>query len=204
MTPLFDSIIASVGTVNLPQFTGVRVMMLPFLWEAPAETLPDNLRQWRRPLSEICARMAITGVGYLTIDEAALKLGETHRRPGLHVDGNGPWAKNGMFIASSRIGARGWHKVFDGEPGTEDTCEHLRPQCSRREATYFLAGRLYYCSPFCVHESLPMTSDVERTLIRVSLPSDAPWYEGYTPNPIGILPAGEILPARTEQMAYRA
>lgn len=209
MTERFDSIIASMGSIHLPDFAGVRVMMMPFLWEAPEETLPDSMRQWRRPLREICAHSSVTGVGYLTIDEAAVKSGETHRRPGLHVDGmgaygGGGYAKSGMFVGASRMAARGWHKIFEGAPGEDGDCAHLGSQCSRKEATYFLGGKLYYCSPFCVHEALPLTQDVERTFLRVSMPSDAPWHEGYTPNPLGIMPGGPILGARAEQMAFRA
>jgi hypothetical protein len=49
----------------------------------------------------------------------------------------------------------------------------------------------------CVHESVPVATDTERTFVRLSMPSTAPWFEGYTVNPKGILPTGPILPRRT-------
>jgi hypothetical protein len=62
---------------------------------------------------------------------------------------------------------------------------------------------VYLCAPDLVHEGLPMAVDTPRQFCRVSFPSDAPWYEGYTPNPLGIKPTGPIHPPRSEFMAYR-
>lgn len=40
-----------------------------------------------------------------------------------------------------------------------------------------------------------MKEDCERTFVRLSMPNDAPWYNGYTKNPKGIKPTGVIIPA---------
>ncbi len=61
---------------------------------------------------------------------------------------------------------------------------------------------LYWCSPLCVHESLMTRHPAARQFVRVSMPSDAPWHEGYTPNPLGILPTGPIHGPR-KGMRYR-
>lgn len=51
----------------------------------------------------------------------------------------------------------------------------------------------------CVHESVEQKEDCERIFVRLSMPSAAPWFEGYTKNPLGILPTGKILPKREFQ-----
>ncbi len=67
-----------------------------------------------------------------------------------------------------------------------------------------LPNRVYHCGPLTVHESLPVWQTVPRQFIRISMPSDAPWYEGYTENPLGIKPTGPIHPRREKQMGYRS
>lgn len=53
----------------------------------------------------------------------------------------------------------------------------------------------FWCNATCVHESFLMKEDCERTFVRLSMPNDAPWYNGYTKNPKGIKPTGVIIPA---------
>ena len=109
----------------------------------------------------------------------------------------------GMILLSSHTGCRGWDQEFEGFPDANGDCEHLREQCRDDESIVFEANHAYYCLPLTVHESLPMKSDTYRQFLRLSFPNTCPWYEGYTENPLGIQPAGEILPARTDFMNYR-
>lgn len=60
----------------------------------------------------------------------------------------------------------------------------------------FKPNVVYWVDGLCVHESVPMVRDCDRQFSRLSMPSDAPWFEGYTVNPLGVMPSGEILPAR--------
>jgi len=62
---------------------------------------------------------------------------------------------------------------------------------------------VYWCSQMAVHEALPMTKLTKRQFCRISANSKAPWYEGYTENPLGIKPDGPIHPRRAEYMNYR-
>jgi hypothetical protein len=64
------------------------------------------------------------------------------------------------------------------------------------------ANEVYWCNPTAVHESIPMVADVARQFVRLSMPSMAPWHEGYTRNPLGVEPTGPIHPWRAEFMAY--
>lgn len=206
---MHESKIEDFGTVEFPAFSGVRVMMMPFLMQGPRNSLPDSLGMYRDAVASICSMATVKeGVGYLTIDEALVRAGETHRRPGLHVDGfgayggGGGYAANGMFLASTHEGCVGYAQSYEGEPGMDGDCEHLRSELG--SGAVMRAGHVYWCSPMALHESLPMRADIHRQLIRVSMPSDAPHHREYTPNPTGVQPTGEPAPARPGYMAFRA
>lgn len=66
-----------------------------------------------------------------------------------------------------------------------------------------VAGVVYGCGALTVHKSIPMVKDTPRQFVRLSMPSDAPWYEGYTVNPLGVKPTGPIHDRRAF-MDYRA
>lgn len=215
---MFESKIEKKGAVQFPEFTGTRIMMMPFHLHDPEVSLPDSLSWWRKSLTEILSLHSTgEGIGYLTLDEAEVPAGETHRRPGLHVDGIGPhgtrgawspakWAsKNGgMLVAASHVGCRGWDQHFEGHAGSNGDCAHLTSLCRKEAEIIMEAGSVYWCNSLAVHEALPMPQITRRQFIRISMPSDAPWYEGYTENPLGIKPEGATHPARKTFMAYRA
>lgn len=207
----FESCFELVGEVELPEFSGVRVMMLPILI-GEVESLPDFVENYKalfRTLCEVNQALKHKGkVGYLTIDEKTVEPGGTHRRGGLHVDGiyngqaggwgGGSWgsAGNGMLTVSNPAGCRAYHQSFEGWPGNEGECDHLLDQCDVSNSTLFKANTLYWVDGMCVHESVPQLEVVDRQFVRLSLPSNGPWFEGYTENPLGVLPSGEILPRR--------
>jgi hypothetical protein len=204
------------GSVNFPTFSGVRIMMMPFRME-DLGTSPPMLGSWIWAIATLCQMSAVKkGVAYLTIDEAHVEVGRTHRRPGLHVDGigedgscgawgggGGSWGANGMLVAASHVGCRAWAQEFAGNAGPNGDCEHLRVELDSTSEVTMLPGEVYWCNPTAVHESLPMVESVGRQFVRLSMPSMAPWHEGYTRNPLGVEPTGPIHPARAEFMAYR-
>jgi hypothetical protein len=209
----FDSVVRPVARVVFPVFSGVRAMMMPFRMDDVQGTIP-----W--PQYHVLLRGMVRaapveqGVAYVTIDEAEVEKGSTHRRPGLHVDGVGPdgkaggwggggWGAKGMLVAANRIGCRGWNQAFDGEPRPDGDCEHLAGQLRLDREVGMSSGGVYFCSPLGVHEALPMIADTRRQFVRVSLPNECPWYEGYTKSPVGVTPTGPIHPARAHQMLYR-
>ena len=145
-------------------------------------------------------------IGYLTIDEQELEPGQTLRRSGLHVDGyyhgrcgawggGGGWGSvgNGMFTVSSTPHCKAYLGMIDGEPKDEGECDHL---VMPNDGYVFEAGQVYWVDGACVHESLPVTEKTKRQFVRLSMPSNGPWFEGYTENPTGLKPTGEILPRR--------
>lgn len=199
---------------------GIRVMMMPYLIHDPVGSLPAQLAPWYSALVQ-ASYLALgplgvkPGVGYLTIDEALVRARETHRRPGLHVDGvgadgtrgggaygGGGYAASGMLMTSSHIGCRAYVQDFENEPDADGDCSHLADELEPDSAFALQARQWYWCSPMTVHEAIPMRNDTRRQFCRVSFPSTAPWHIGYTENPLGIMPTGPIHPPRAG-MSYR-
>jgi hypothetical protein len=206
----FESVFEKIGPVELPEFSGVRIMMLPVVIGEDA-SLPDFIAGYKQAFILMCymAQKHQGEVGYLTVDEKVVQPETTHRRAGAHVDGiyqgriggawggcGGSWGStgNGMITVSNPAGCRAWKQRFNGWPGMEGEAEHLRDQFG--EGTLFEANMAYWVDGLCVHESLPMKEPTPRQFVRLSLPNNGPWFEGYTENPLGIMPTGPILPER--------
>jgi hypothetical protein len=199
---MFESKIEHKGTVQFPDFSGLRVMMLPFQME-DLDTLDCDAFEYKALVHDLIGHSTVkTGVAYLTIDEALVESGVAHRRPGMHVDGlgawgggGGAWARNGMLTASTVVGCRGWAQTFSGGPDENGGCDHMRHQCGPE--TVFEPNQVYWCGPLAVHESLPMDETQRRQFVRLSMPNSCDWYEGYTKNSMGVSPTGRVMPRRT-------
>ncbi len=207
---MFHSTFCYRGNIELPTFTGMRVMMMP-LRLGELDTVPETLDHYRDTLAALFNMAGHRGeVGYLTIDEKHLDAGQCTRRGGVHVDGvfegrigawggGGGWGSvgNGMLTVSSHPGCRAWLQPVDGIPGPDGECDHLVDQLHDENARTFGANEVYWLDGLAVHESLPVTEAVDRQFVRLSLPSNGPWFEGYTENPLGVVPTGPILPRRS-------
>ncbi len=212
---IFTSKIDDLGPFELPAYTGTRWMMLPFRLDDVKRTI--SREDWHEAIKKMVAMAPVKeGVGYLTIDEAGVSRGETHRRPGIHVDGVGPsggiggwggggggWGTGGMVVVASHTGCRAWDGEFDARIGPNGDCSHMRDMLADEAAIPLLGGRAYRLNETAIHESIPMGISQKRQFIRLSMPSDAPWYEGYTRNPLGVEPMGPVHPARTKFMNFR-
>lgn len=209
MTTRFESKFHRAGEVPLPAFSGTRVMMMPIIL-GDGESVPPELQHYAETLAALFEKMLADHagkVGYLTIDEKRVAAGETHRRAGKHVDGvfngsiggwggggGGGWgsAGNGMLTVSNIAGCRLWAGEFVGEVDKDGGCvgEVAAPPIVLE------GGVAYWLDGLCVHESMPMAKAVDRQFVRLSLPSCAPWFDGYSVNPLGVKPTGPILPRR--------
>lgn len=210
----FESKFTELTDVTLPKFSGTRVMHMPLIL-GDLNSIPEGLNHYKETLSQLFKLMDpkhLGKVGYITIDEKKVMGGKTHRRQGLHVDGvyddscggwggGGGWGSkgNGMITVSSLAGCKAYNQSFDGEIGRDGECDKLADQLIEEKSTVFQAGRAYWVDGLCVHESLVQPEDCERTFVRLSMPSKAPWFEGYTKNPLGIQPTGPILKPRSFQ-----
>lgn len=181
-------------------------MMMPFELSS-IQTLPPALHHYKQTVQQLINFSSVQrGIAYLTIDEKFVRAGSTHRRAGLHVDGvfhngcggwgggSGGWGATGFITVASERGCRVYPGTFVGAPGPDGECEHLAEQCTH--GVDLEPSTAYWLDPLCVHESLRMEADTRRIFVRLSMPSDAPWFEGYTVNSLGVQPTGPILPRR--------
>jgi len=211
----FRSDVKDLGAFELPAYSGVRWMMMPFRLEDIKRTITKE--DWHEALQRMVALAPVQeGVGYLTIDEAEVKPKETHRRPGIHVDGvgatggiggygggGGGYGTGGMIVVASHTGCRAWAGDFDARIGNDGDCSHMKGLLRDEDAITLLGGRAYALNESCIHEAIPMIANTKRQFVRLSMPSNAPWHEGYTANPLGVKPTGPIHSARPEFMGYR-
>lgn len=198
----------------MPEFAGTRVMMMPVRLGS-LDGIPEQYHGLINQLYGMIEGRFIGEIGYLTIDEQILKKGEFLRRPKKHVDGyyngrcgawggGGGWGSvgNGMLVISSTPNCKAWLGNYDGEPDNEGGCEHIKLNDSFE---IFEANQVYWVDGACIHETLPMEGDSPRQFLRLSMPNNGAWFEGYTENPTGIMPTGEILPQqkREDFMKYK-
>lgn len=143
------------------------------------------------------------GIVYLTIDEKVIVPGTSHRRAGAHIDGiwqpakmaheepgrhviraagwdTGPYWKEpepksggGLLLLSNQVGCRGYLGDFDCVPGEGGDCEHIRDQLDAAPSFLMEANKAYLCNVWGIHESLPVTTLTQRSLLRITLPVEA-------------------------------
>lgn len=212
----FTSVGYKVGNVKnlFPKFSGVRVMMMPFYIDDIDGSIPDNLSQYKTILKEMVksapkhVQYWEGNTAYLTIDEKVLEAGQCQRKEGLHVDGmyngtlsgawggsGGGWGScgNGMLLVSNTDDlCKMWTGEFSGVPVDDGDCSHLADQLDSKEETSFKAGEVIWADGLCVHQSFAPKVKTNRQFIRISMPNNSPWFEGYTENPLGIKPSGKI------------
>ena len=209
---MFSSIFRKIwnhSAIEFPEFSGERVMMMPVKLGS-MDGIPDKYISLVGQLFLVMEHRFIGQIGYLTIDEKELLPDETLRRSVLHVDGyyhgrcgawggGGGWGSvgNGMLTISSTPHCKAYLGLFDGVPGDEGECDHLELP---NDGEVFESGYVYWVDGACVHESLPVKEKTKRQFVRLSMPSNGPWFEGYTKNPAGILPSNDILPMRDKFM----
>lgn len=144
----------------------------------------------------------VVGKVFITIDRRLVKASTSHRRPGPHVDGNfiydwsggggGGWLTGtngrvlppeahrlqycnplgGLLIASDYAACQVWTGQFEGQPEQGGDCSHMQDQLDRAPTFLLEPNTLWLGNSTCVHESLPVSEDVVRTLVRITLPAD--------------------------------
>lgn len=103
------------------------------------------------------------GGGWLTGVNGRVLSPENHRLQYCNPDG-------GMLIVSDHQACRAWTGEFQGEPNQGGDCSHLTQDLTDNPSFLLEPNRVYLANSTCVHESLPLTEDVARTLVRITLP----------------------------------
>lgn len=83
----FESKCREVGRVTFPRFLGERVYMEEFNARNGHAILRPGLHRWQDTIDAMLCGVETDGPIYLMIDQKEVKPGDTHRRPGPHIDG---------------------------------------------------------------------------------------------------------------------
>lgn len=186
---MITSLIRPVGSVVLPAFAGTRLYMRPHRLGERVR-VPEN-PDFEAPVEEMLRHIPQDGtLVHLTMDQKAVQFGMTHRRPGTHIDGNydvqargwGSWVipdgmthpewtnKGGFIMASDYASCRAWVGDVAGMPGLNGDCEHMLDKLEGLETFMLESNQIYLGNSTCVHKPLPLDKQVNRTLIRITLP----------------------------------
>jgi len=174
--------------VRFPAHTGERIYMLPFERE-----LPSEFSRWQPTVDAMLSGLDGEGPCYLMVDQSTVEVGKSHRRPGLHVDGNwiqplrchgtGPpghkhigrdyfqYAPETIVLAADVLGAMAYAGEFDAEigPGGE-----VETDVSRMDFVPLTPGVAWAGNVTMLHESVPVEKTALRTLVRINAPGYAP------------------------------
>ncbi len=189
-------------SIVFPEFRGDRLYMHPVDLAKPMD-LPEQFSRFKESVEHMLAHSPVKeGIAWVTIDEKHIMPGKSHRRGGPHTDGNylfgwgggGGWLTGvdgrvlsedkhiaqyaseggGMLIAASHQGCRGWNVRLEGIPLQGGNCENFLSQLETTEAFLMEPNAIYWGNSTFVHESLPFSEELDRTLIRITLPHTAP------------------------------
>lgn len=178
--------------VTLPPHKARQMYMHTF--ELARPVMPAGFEDYLDPvLTLIRIAGANEGIAHMTVDEKILLAGTSQRRPKPHVDGcyvpalknwshdgGGGWLHNcnniaaekigrmPVIVAANAIGCRAWRGVFDGEPKNDGDLSHL----ALGEGEILPANVGYLFSPDCIHESMCAKETLQRTFLRIALPTD--------------------------------
>ena len=185
--------------INIPFYKG-EISMLPFNLN-DINSLPD---QFRSVVEEMIKGLPIKiGEAFLTIHGKFVKKDKTLRRGMPHIDGNylkevSDWGngggngwkvgengvsltsnehklsylndKGGMLMASNYSSCKGWDGLYEGEPKEGGDCSHI----DLKDGFMLDKNKVYYGNSQFIHESLPVTKDTYRILVRITLPTNYP------------------------------
>lgn len=188
-----QSIVQERGAVTFPTFTGERVYMREIRKSAP---LPFDLARWQPTVDAMLDGVDTDGPIYMMIDQSLVQLGNTQRRPGLHIDGywiaakgrhggggghagawdtgGGQWkncnfsAPEALILASDISASRAVIGEFSGVVGDGGDCSHI--DTSNLSEIILGAHKVYAGNVTILHESLPVSQSCNRTLVRLSVP----------------------------------
>lgn len=194
---IHQSNIQQIGAVTFPEHTGERVYMLPF---DPHQPLPSSVDRWQHTVDAMLRGLDLshTPRAYLMVDQGHVAAGNSHRRPGVHIDGywveslgghhggghraraGGTWHSGGgwststfdepeaLILASDVCGARAYVGSWSGHIGDGGDCTAV--DVSGLAVLPLRAGMVYAGNVTMLHESIPLYFDTKRTLVRINAP----------------------------------
>lgn len=175
--------VQEVGSVSFPEWRGDRAYMVRF-----SDSLPVELERWSPVVDVMLSGMKFSHA-FLTVDENMLFAGNSHRRPGIHLDGawdpgmlmhgapgprHRPHVARGnqlLILASNVEGCAAFNGEFLLEEFNGGDCSSVPIGSLKRSR--MLPG-VAYVGDACsfIHEPLPMQADCRRSLVRLNVVVD--------------------------------
>ncbi len=196
---MFQSIVKELGQVNFPQFLGEKVYMRKFNKQ---QGLPADLQRWQPTVDAMLKDIDCEGDIFIMVDQMKVQAGNNHRRGGAHIDGywiegqqchghgggHGlkivDWSywgnegadfseKEGIILASNIQACKAFAGEYQGIIGEGGDCSKINK--ASMEVIEMKPNTVYAGNVSMLHESIPVTTDCLRTLVRLNV-------KGWTPN----------------------
>jgi len=179
------------GRIDFPHFTGIRCLMMPYIQGDP-NSVPEKYRQgYEDIITNVFFHRG--DVGFLTIDESAVKAGEPHRGErsktdrALHTEagkwpgplyGWGPpgWGRSHkvtldpdarVLLANNLDNSCALWDATHEDTSLDGDIGHVSDQYPHDESILMKAGEVYEIGILTPHESLPVEHDYRRQFLRI-------------------------------------
>jgi len=189
--------VLTTNSITLPNIIG-KYPMIPFDLNT-LEGLTDDIKVIASELLRGIKHSG--GIAYMTVHGKVLKANETLRRDGKHTDGNfephpSAWDGGGgngwkvgeddpvldselhqraylnecggIIMASNYESSKGYVGEYEGTPANGGDCTHINTD----DGFMLKANTVYYGNNHFIHESLAVTEDVHRVLVRITMPEN--------------------------------
>lgn len=192
--------------IKFPQPTGKMINMMPFII-GMKDSLPKEYHSYW-PMIKSCPidQREFGRIGFLSVRESLVKIGQCQSRPGIHTERpscqtawGGPWGGvhhpvkanrfSGIFMASNTPNScRIWDALVD-KPGHLGDISHIKYLFPDNKSHMMEENTLYWLTDQTPHESIPLQSSNLRQWFRLVTSNVGIWYRQHsTENPLGIEP----------------
>lgn len=178
---MLQSIVQQRGSVTFPVHTGERVYMKEFRKQSG---LPKELSRWQSTVDAMLEGIDTDGPG-LHIDgywvpelrawdnnNWITKVAGHDTRPGGHITQASAWKDEAIILASDVSASRALSGYFEGLPGDGGDCSHINT--SEMMEHRLACNTVYAGNVLMLHESLPLSIDCQRSLVRLNVPGWSP------------------------------
>jgi len=179
-----------ISKINFPEYTGTRCLMMPYI-QGDSSSVPEEYQKYSNILDSLYFKKG--DIGYLTIDESAVKAGTPHRGArakhsralhteagkipeGLYAWGGGTWGSNvnvlldkdvEIFLANNLEGSCAVWNACHEDTTLDGDIGHLAHVYPYENARFLKAGEVARVGIFTPHESIPVKEDINRQFIRI-------------------------------------
>jgi O-acetyl-ADP-ribose deacetylase (regulator of RNase III) len=158
------------------------VLNLPIKMPGTGFHVPAELEQYRETLQKIVDYEASVNprlgefYAYLTVDHGLVKKGDTHRRPGIHIDGvqgsryGEKMPPEHTYSASDAVGTVFYAQSFDLrhiDPDRDYIHGELERQADEKNAVATSDYGIYHWDSYSAHRAAIADKDTPRTFLRV-------------------------------------